>query len=139
MKIKVIFSICALLLILIVSCQDSATLEFDRYYSEGGVIYQNRCENCHDKNGAGLNWLIPPLNDSAFLKRNLHQLPCFVQNGLNGKLIVGKRHFEGQMPAAGDLANIEIAQVLTYITNSFGNKMGIFNVETVNGDLAKCK
>ena len=139
MKLTVIFSICGLLLVLAISCQSGETLEFDRYYSEGAVIYQNHCENCHGTHGDGLNWLIPPLNDTVFLAKELHQLPCIVQNGLHNKLTVGKRTFAGQMPPAADLANIQIAEVLTYVTNSYGNKMGTFNVETVNGDLGKCK
>ncbi len=139
MKFKVILSICTALLILIASCQSGATLEFVRYYSEGSVVYQKRCENCHGAHGEGLNGLIPPLNDHVFMKANLHQLPCFIEYGLNSKITVDRRAFEGKMPAAGELANIEIAQALTYITNSFGNKMGLFNVEMVNGDLQQCK
>jgi len=139
MKIIVIFSIGALLAALIISCESSDTLEFDRYYSEGSVIYQTHCQNCHGGHGEGLNGLIPPLSDSVFLAKNSDQLPCTIYFGLKGKITVGKRDFEGQMPAASGLANIEIAQALTYITNSFGNKMGIFNVEMVNGDLVKCR
>ena len=41
------------------------------------------------------------------------------------------------MPAV-DLAPIEIAQALTYVTNSFGNKLGTVNVDRVNADLIKC-
>ena len=138
MKIKVIFSICALLVVLVISCQSGDTLEFVRYYSEGKVVYQKHCQNCHGQHGEGLNGLIPPLTDSVFLRRNRNHLSCLVENGLKGKLTIDRRPFEGQMPAAS-LANIEIAQALTYVTNSFGNKMGIFNVETVNGDLMKCR
>ena len=105
MKLKIIFSICGLLLALVISCQSGETLEFNRYYSEGSVVYQRHCQNCHGAaHGEGLNGLIPPLNDSVFLKNNLHQLPCLVQSGLNGKITIGKRGFEGQMPAAADLA-----------------------------------
>ena len=139
MKIKVVLGVCALLAGLIISCQGGDTLEFNRYYSEGSVVYQTHCQNCHGAHGEGLNGLIPPLTDSVFLKNNLHQLPCLVQNGLDGKITIGKRVFEGKMPAAAGLANIEIAQALTYITNSFGNKLGIVNVEMVNGDLGKCR
>jgi len=138
MKITLICSICALLMILIVSCESNDALEFDRYYAEGNVIYQSHCQNCHGAHGEGLNGLIPPLTDSVFLKNNRDQLACLVHNGLHGKITVTKKDFTEKMPAAADLANIEIAQALTYVTNSFGNKMGIVNVEEVNGDLVKC-
>jgi len=38
-----------------------------------------------------------------------------------------------------DLPPIEIAQVLTYIKNSFGNKQGLVTAEQVNKDLQDCK
>ncbi len=139
MKVKVILGVCALLAALIIACQGGDTLEFNRYYAEGSVVYQTHCQNCHGQHGEGLNGLIPPLTDSIFLKNNLHQLACLVQNGLAGKITIGKRLFEAKMPAATGLANIEIAQALTYITNSFGNKLGIVNVEMVNADLGKCR
>jgi hypothetical protein len=59
------------------------------------------------------------------------------QNGLKGKLKISGRNFEGQMPEV-DLAPIEIVQALTYVTNSFGNKLGTVNVDMVNADLIKC-
>jgi mono/diheme cytochrome c family protein len=139
MKIKVIFSICALLVVLIISCQSGDMLEFNRYYAEGSVVYQTHCQNCHGPRGEGLNGLVPPLTDSVFLKNNRDQLPCIVQYGFSGKITIAKRDFAEKMPAADGLANIEIAQALTYVTNSFGNKMGIFNVDMVNGDVVKCR
>jgi hypothetical protein len=42
------------------------------------------------------------------------------------------------MPA-NDFAPIEIAEVLTYITNSFGNKLGTVTSQNVDSNLAKCK
>ena len=42
------------------------------------------------------------------------------------------------MPA-NDLAPVEIAEVLTYINNSFGNKMGIITLQQANDDLLKCR
>lgn len=138
MKTKIILGISALM-IAIASCESNESLDFDRYYSEGRIIYQNRCQNCHGAHGEGLNALIPPLTDSIFLKKNLKLLPCLVKNGLKGKITINKKDFDGQMPAASDLVNIEVAQVLTYISNSNGNKMGLFNVGMVNNDAANCK
>jgi mono/diheme cytochrome c family protein len=138
MKLKAAIGIISLLIMILVSCQSEDSLEFARYYSTGSILYQSHCQNCHGQRGEGLQALIPPLTDSVFLKKNLRSLPCLVQNGLKGKVTISKRDFEGQMPA-NDLAPIEIAEVLTYAANSFGNKLGIIPVETVNGDLAKCK
>lgn len=138
MKIKIILGITALVAI-IASCESNESLDFDRYYSTGSIVYQNHCQNCHGAHGEGLKALIPPLTDSAFLKKNLQLLPCLVKNGLKGKITIHQKEFDSQMPADTGLANIEIAQALTYITNSNGNKLGIFNVQMVTGDLQGCR
>jgi len=122
----------------LVSCQDEKQLTFDRYYSSGSVIYQQHCQNCHGAKGEGLQSLIPPLNDSVYLKNNKASLACFVKFGFKEKITVLNKTFESSMPA-NDLAPIEIAQVLTYVTNSFGNKIGTLDVDKVNSNLAACK
>ena len=138
MKLKIITGISLLLAILIVSCQSESELEFSRYYSAGSLVYQSKCQNCHGANGEGLSALIPPLTDSVYLKTNKTRLACLVKYGLKGQLSVHNKTFEGDMPAT-DLAPVHIAEVLTYITNSFGNKMGTVTSLQVENDLKNCK
>ena len=138
MKLKVTGGILLLLTAVIFSCQNDSQVEFNRYYSGGSAIYQAHCQNCHGANGEGLQQLIPPLTDSAYLKKNKNALACFLKTGLKGKISINNKIFEGEMPA-DSLAPIEIAKVLTYVTNSFGNKLGTINLEQVQGDLEKCR
>jgi len=123
----------------VVSCQSEDQVEFNRYYSGGSVLYLAHCQNCHGEKGEGLQALIPPLTDTVFLKQNRSSLACYLKNGLKGKLSIAGREFEGEMPAAADLSPIEVAKVLTYITNSFGNKAGVINLQQVQADLKNCK
>jgi mono/diheme cytochrome c family protein len=139
MKLKVIAALSFLMAILVYSCQSEADITFGRYYSIGSVIYQGKCQNCHGKDGQGLSALMPPLTDSAYLRTNKTKLACFIKYGLQNKIvIVNKKAYEGDMPAQ-DLAPIEIAEVLTYVTNSFGNNMGLITGEQVEADLKACK
>ncbi|HEY8782814.1 MAG TPA: c-type cytochrome [Mucilaginibacter sp.] len=138
MKLKITAGIGFFLFILIVSCQSDEQIEFERYYSAGSLTYQTRCQNCHGASGEGLRGLIPPLTDSLFLKSNKSRLACSIKYGLRGKIIISGRSYQEKMPPT-DLPSIEIANVLTYITNSFGNKLGTINAQAVEGDLAKCK
>lgn len=126
------------LIVLTVSCQNGKGIEFERYYTAGSVVFQNNCQNCHGADGAGLGALIPPLTDSAFLRKNKDFLPCIVNNGLKGKITVHQKEFDDRMPAIA-LSPVEIAEVLTYVTNSFGNKLGAINSQTVSADLNHCK
>jgi mono/diheme cytochrome c family protein len=138
MKTKIISGISGLLLLLFFSCQSDQQLEFIHYYSAGSVVYQGHCQNCHGKNGEGLQSLIPPLTDQPYLKKNKTVLPCMINYGQKGRISIANRSFDGEMPK-NDLAPVEIAEVLTYITNSFGNKMGATTTAAVQNDLGRCR
>lgn len=138
MKLKVIAAVCFLLAMLIYSCGEN-DITFKRYYTTGSVIYTTHCQNCHGSDGLGLSALMPPLTDSAFLRKNKSALACYIKYGIKSKLLViNKKPYDADMPLT-DLSPIEIAEVLTYVGNSFGNNMGLVPVEQVNGDLAKCR
>jgi len=125
-------------MVVIAACESDEQLEFKHYYASGSVLFQTRCQNCHGRNGEGLQGLIPPLTDSVYLKTNKDLLACSIKYGLKGKINIANKTFDGAMPA-NDLASIEIAEVLTYITNSFGNKLGTIPSEKVDNNLAKCQ
>jgi mono/diheme cytochrome c family protein len=102
------------------------------------LVYQTHCQNCHGEKGEGLSALIPPLSDSAFLRKNKPALSCYIKNGLKGSIIINDKTFDDAMPA-NDLSPVEIARVLTYIGNSFGNKLGTIDEQMVQADLRICK
>src|ERR1700753_536484 len=138
MKSGLIGIFLTVIILFIISCQSEENIEFKRYYSSGALVYQEHCQNCHGTNGEGLSALIPPLTDSAFLKKNKNLLSCFITIGLKGQITIKGKTFDEAMPA-NDLSPIEVAQVLTYIGNSFGNKLNTINEQAVQIDLAKCK
>jgi mono/diheme cytochrome c family protein len=140
MKLRIIAFIAILLCVIVVSCQNEAEQDFKRYYTGGAIIYKDKCQNCHGAKGEGLSSLIPPLTDTAYLKKNKAQLGCFVKYGIKETIVtINGKAYEGAMPANVDLTPIEIAKLLTYVGNSFGNKMGTIAFEEADADLAKCK
>jgi mono/diheme cytochrome c family protein len=138
MKLGIFGAIAAVIILFIASCQSEENIEFKRYYSSGALVYQSHCQNCHGANGEGLSALIPPLTDSIYLKNNKNALACYITSGLKGQITVKSKIFDDAMPA-NDLSPIEVAQVLTYIGNSFGNKLNTIDEQAVQADLAKCK
>jgi mono/diheme cytochrome c family protein len=139
MKLRALGIISAFILIVfIISCETEESLEFKRYYSTGAVVYQTHCQNCHGANGQGLSDLIPPLTDSAYLKNNKNALACYLKSGLKGQITIRGKAFDDSMPA-NDISSMEIAQVLTYVGNSFGNKLNTIDVQQVEEALGKCK
>ena len=125
----------ALFVFVLAACQNEQEIEFARYYSGGKVIYQSKCQNCHGSDGKGLAALIPPLTQ---IKTDKAVLACLVKYGSKRSLNPADKTFGNQMPAT-DLPPVDIAKVLTYVTNSFGNKKSTTNTEQVEEDLKSCK
>lgn len=120
------------------SCQDANSIQYDMYYANGRDLYIQHCQNCHGVKGEGLAALAPPLTDTAYLKANKSKIACFIKNGLSDTITVQGVEYDGKMPAE-NFANIDIAQITVYITNTFGNKQGNYSQEQVAADLAACK
>lgn len=127
-----------LLCSMIYSCQSAQEIEYAKYMSNGKDIYVARCQNCHGEKGEGLGELAPPLTDTVFLKANKANLACIIKNGSNTEMIINGKKYDGKMPGF-NLAAIDIAQVTVYISNSFGNKQGMYTYEEVSRDLNSCK
>lgn len=124
---------------IIYSCQNAAQVKQDVYYVNGRDIYIKHCQNCHGANGEGLGTLAPPLTDTVFLKEHKQKIACFIKNGVKDTIVVNGQQYEGSMPAFPELYDIDIAQLLVYVGNSFGNKQGMYTPEQVSVDLKNCK
>ncbi len=124
---------------IIQSCQNEDSITYKRYYVNGKGLYEKNCQNCHGADGKGLGTLYPPLTDSTYLITNKKKLACIIRNGQNEQITINNVAYQGQMPANNTLADIDIAQIIVYITNSFGNKQGHYDQAEVAKDLAACK
>jgi mono/diheme cytochrome c family protein len=107
-------------------------------YSRGELLYQKNCANCHLDNGEGLGALIPPLANADYLKLQRAQLPCIVRNGLQDTLIVNGKTYTEKMPPAANLSDVDIANVLNYINQAWGNNNGAYQLEEVRSILKGC-
>lgn len=121
------------------SCQNEEGINYKRYYVNGKGIYEKNCQSCHGADGKGLGTLYPPLTDSLYLKQNKNKLACIIKNGQNDSIQVNNIYYDGNMPGNNNLPDIDIAQVIVYITNSFGNKQGFYSDGQVAGDLNNCR
>jgi glucose/arabinose dehydrogenase/mono/diheme cytochrome c family protein len=99
-------------------------------YMEGHEIYgrEGFCATCHQENGKGLSASgFPPLDNSKWVTGSKERLIKLTLNGLLGPIEVKGKKYAGQVPMTpfgGMLNDKEIAAVLTYARNSFGNKAG---------------
>ena len=89
---------------------------------------------CHQPDGKGVPNAFPPLANSDYLNADHARAASIVANGLSGKITVNGNQYESVMPAIA-LSDQQIANVITYTLNSFGNKGGQLSAD----DVAKAK
>lgn len=118
------------------SSQDEIRLK--QYKVAGEKIYSTYCANCHQPDGKGLAALYPPLAASDYLLENFARAACIVKNGQFKEIEVNGVKFNQMMPA-NPITNIEIAQVLTYVTNTWGNEAGLISVKKVDTWIDECE
>lgn len=126
-------------IIIFQACSNEQELNYRRYFVNGKGLYEKNCQNCHGANGEGLGRLYPPLTDTARLTKNKSILACIIKNGISGKEAARAAGYETAMPGNPSLADIDVAQIIVYVTNSFGNKQGFYDQERVTTDLKNCK
>lgn len=89
--------------------------------ADGEEIYQDFCLQCHLDTGKGISGVFPPLVESDYLMNNIDLSIRGVKYGLSGPIVVNGEEYDGVMQNQG-LDNEEIADVMNYILNSWGNK-----------------
>lgn len=99
---------------------------------KGKTIYEQYCMACHQANGSGVPGLNPPLNQTTYVLGDQNRLINIVLNGFNEEIEINGQTYSNPMPAFGTvLKDDEIADVLTYIRNSFTNKASGISSEKV--------
>ncbi len=93
----------------------------DERMKNGQILYNANCAACHQPNGEGLSGAFPPLAKSDYLMARKDKGIDIVLKGLSGEITVNGKKYEGVMPAM-QLGDDEVASILTYVRNSWGNK-----------------
>ena len=83
------------------------------------------CATCHQPDGKGIPPAFPPLTESPWITGDPDRLIKLTLHGLMGPFELDGKKYDGQVPMTpfgGMLKDDEVAAVLTYVRNSFGNK-----------------
>lgn len=102
----------------------SGELTKDEQIKAGQVLFTGTCSVCHQANGQGLPSVFPPLAKSDFLAADPHRIVEVMLHGLNGKVTVNGTEYNSVMPPMSQLTDDEVANVATYVLNSWGNPGG---------------
>jgi mono/diheme cytochrome c family protein len=89
--------------------------------SNGASLYYSYCAICHQQNGRGASGRFPPLAGTPWVNGDKERLIGIVLNGLEGPIEVKGETYNNVMPQHSFLSDQEIALILTYIRQSFGN------------------
>ena len=91
----------------------------------GKGIYNDTCITCHMANGEGVLRAFPPIANSDYLRANQNESIKAVKYGMSGEILVNGITYNSAMAPLG-LSNKEVADVMNYINNSWGNAIDNF-------------
>lgn len=111
----------------------TGTLSKDDQIAAGKQLFTGTCSVCHQANGEGLSGVFPPLAKSDYLaKQDKNHLIGIPLHGLTGKVTVNGKEYDSVMPPMSQLTDDEVANILTYVLNSWDNPGGQVSKEDVS-------
>lgn len=108
-------------------------------FKRGKRVYESYCLTCHQADGTGVPRMNPPLAKTDWVTGDKKRLINVVLKGLNEEIEIDGEYFSNPMPSHAHLNNQEIADVLTFVRNSFGNKSGRISVAEVSAERKRMK
>lgn len=93
---------------------------FEEQMTHGKQLYMQTCFACHQANGQGIAGAFPPLAKSDYLNADTNRAINAVIHGLTGEITVNGEKYNSVMTSQ-NLTDAEIADVMTYVYNNWGN------------------
>jgi len=109
----------------------SGNLTLDDQIKAGQVLFNGTCSVCHQANGEGLPNVFPPLAKSDLIAADPKRPIRILLQGLSGKVTVNGKDYNSVMPPMSQLNDDEVANILTYVLNSWGNPGGRVSADEV--------
>jgi mono/diheme cytochrome c family protein len=105
----------------------------------GKEVYLMNCLACHQTDGSGVPNLNPTLVKTQWVLGSKAVLVHQIIKGSQGKIEIDGETFNNAMPPLPHLTDQQIADVLTYVRNSFGNKASVVTPAEVKVIRSKTK
>jgi mono/diheme cytochrome c family protein len=112
---------------------------FQKSKAAGEKVYKKFCISCHQADGGGVPHLTPPLINTSYVLGDKQALINILLNGLKNVDIDEETYSNPMPPLGGILKDQQIADVLTYVRNSFDNKASAVTVAEVKEARSKVK
>jgi nitrite reductase (NO-forming) len=118
---------------------EKGTLDIKTQIAAGEMLFKGTCSVCHQPNGSGLPNVFPPLAKSDYLMANKQRSIEVVLQGLSGPVTVNGKQYNSVMPPMSQLRDDEVANILTYVRNAWGNQGDQVTAPEVTATRAKIK
>ncbi|MDI9240343.1 copper-containing nitrite reductase [Lysobacter sp. LF1] len=99
-------------------------LSIEQQIAAGKELFAGTCSTCHQPEGQGLEGVFPPLAKSDFIAANPKRVPEIILHGLVGAVKVNGKDYNSNMPPMSQLTDDEVANIATFVLNSWGNPGG---------------
>jgi len=116
---KIIFSFFLLAVFGFLFAQQSS---LNSSIERGKKLYEQYCLTCHQADGGGVPKMNPPLISTSYVTGDKQKLVQWVLKGSTENIPIDGKSYSNNMPPQANLKDEEIADILTYIRNSFSNK-----------------
>ena len=97
----------------------------DTILSVGKTLYETHCLSCHQTDGSGVPGMYPPLTNTDWVSGDKNRLIETVLYGIKGEIEINGMIYNQEMPPQAYLSDHEIASILSYIRDEFGNGASI--------------
>jgi mono/diheme cytochrome c family protein len=95
--------------------------EEEAFLAQGRRVYTRYCMSCHQADGGGLRGIYPPLQQTDWVLGDEGRLIRLVLDGVQGPIEVLGETYNQLMIPHGFLSDEEVASVLTFVRQNFGN------------------
>ena len=102
----------------------------EQQIADGKGIYTKVCVACHQAQGQGMEGAFPPLAKSDFLNADVDRAIDIVLHGKQGEITVNGKKYNSVMTPQ-PLSVQEVADVLTYVYNTWDNSKKVVTPEMV--------
>jgi mono/diheme cytochrome c family protein len=125
---KMQFKIVSLILIALFYCIQANAQNIQK----GKKIYEAKCLACHQADGGGVPNMNAPLDAASnVVGKDIARLVRIIRYGYNERIALDGLYYSNAMTASPDLKDNEIADLLTYIRNSWSNKASVVTIAQV--------
>jgi nitrite reductase (NO-forming) len=102
----------------------TGALTLNDQVNAGKALFTGTCSTCHQPNGEGMAGVFPPLAKSDYIATDPKRVADIILHGMTGPVTINGQDYNSVMPPMSQLTDDEIANIGTYVLNSWGNPGG---------------